>query len=86
MPEGTRERGRKKEREVEKVWVGKKILFLVGGSRYGLSRFLLLPPAPLLSPSPPFLSLLSSSTLSAVRSSVPPSRIRSKGHRIRAIG
>lgn len=39
---GERKEERKKEREVEKVRVGKKILFLVGGSRYGLSRFLLL--------------------------------------------
>lgn len=74
---------RKKERKRSRKSMGGKEDFIFGG--WLEVRSFSIPPS-LPSPSPPFLSLLSSSTLSAVRSSVPPSRICSKGHRIRAIG
>lgn len=74
---------RKKERKRSRKSTGGKEDFIFGGW-LEVRSFSIPPPFP--PSSPPPLSLLPSSTLSAVRSSVPPPRIRSKGHRIRAIG
>lgn len=80
---------KKKERKRSRKSTGGKEDFIFGGWLEVRSFSIPSPPPsppPFPSPSLPPLSPLSSSTLLAVRSSVPPPRIRSKGHRIRAIG